>query len=345
MTDHNDNLLDGCLQEFLSGTGPPDLTARILKAYDSSRDILDAPLEEILGGITPPKISERVVRASAAVVSGETRQPVEPFVGAVPRPASKAKPRRHSYRAWASVALALAAVVCGAVIGWDAWQKAISGDALPEIAQEDDIFGPPPSPSDPSPSDFAVVPIEEPQTTPPLSVESVPIPESVIQHRLQLRNPQRLASQSIEPVEDTSRDVSEPRDRQPLSPQPKSQIVQTVNASIQRSWESAGISPAASLADRPWCNRVYEKLLGRPAEHYELATFVGDKSPDKRARLVDRLLRDEWYTEDFAGHWGNVWSDVLLATATKNTNRDGLAQFLRRSFADGDSFDRVSTLR
>jgi hypothetical protein len=343
MTEHNDTILDGCLEEFLGGTKPPNLTARILKAYDASQDILDGPLEEVLGGVTPPDVAERVMQASSSVVA-ETRDPIcRPLVHAR-QPTMATSPRR-SYAAWTSIALALAVVACGIVVGWDAWKGAVSSDAASEVAHEEEVFGPRLSPSQPPPGDFVAVPIEQPQPTPPLPIETVPIPEPVIKHPLQLRNPQRFARASPDPIEGAvgARDLEYLQDRLPSSPQSSSKIVQTINVSIRRGWKAANASPADAIDDRQWCKRVYEKLIGRPAEHYEVATFVGDKSPDKRAKLVDRLLRDEWYTEDFAKHWANVWSDILLATATKSTNRDGLSQFLRRSFADGDSFDRVTT--
>ncbi|MBP90339.1 MAG: hypothetical protein CMJ64_27145 [Planctomycetaceae bacterium] len=340
MTDHDDTILDGCLEEVLGGTTSPDLSARILKTYDASQNILNAPLEEVLGDATPPDVAERVMQACSQAVPTEMRDATVRSGRDIRRPSSGAGRGKRRYVAWASIALSLVVVVCGGVIGWEAWKDATSAHHSAEIAQENEASGPPPSPSEPPPSDFVAIPIEEPQPTPPLHVDPDPIPAPVIKHPLQLKHPLRFANRSAEATQQpTEVAITE----QPLSLQPTSRIVETINTAIRRRWEETQATPAVSLDDKEWCNRVYEKIIGREAEHYELTTFVGDDSPDKRSKLVNRLLRDDWYTEDFAAHWANAWSDILLATAARPANRDGLKQFLGRSFADGNSLGEIAT--
>lgn len=330
MTDPND-ILNGCLEECLTGAQPPDLTVRILTAYEASHDILDAPLEEVLAGVTPPNVVAQVMQGSPRSISAGTQPSSGAPLAIVRQPAATARFKRRNYVAWASLALTLAAVVCGLVIGWDAWKDSPAGNPS-EIAQEKDSIAPPPSPSEPAPHDFAVQPIEEPQPTPPLPVELIPIPEPAIKHPLQLRNP-LLAANSVEAPPSNDELTSHPRD----------EIVRTINTSIEKRWQAENATPADSLSERQWCNRVYERIIGREAAHYELAAFVADRSPDKRAKLVNRLLRDDWYIEDFSAHWADVWSDILLATADRPTNRERLDQFLRRAFAEGRPWDQLAT--
>ena len=39
--------------------------------------------------------------------------------------------------------------------------------------------------------------------------------------------------------------------------------------------------------------------------------FLADKSPDKRAKLIDRLLE----REEFVDYWAYKWSDLLLVSS------------------------------
>src|SRR5262245_19228395 len=49
--DHDDSVLDACLDEVLGGHTPPDLTARILRAWDSRGEATAAEPPPILTGV------------------------------------------------------------------------------------------------------------------------------------------------------------------------------------------------------------------------------------------------------------------------------------------------------
>jgi hypothetical protein len=83
-------------------------------------------------------------------------------------------------------------------------------------------------------------------------------------------------------------------------------------------------------------------LIGREPSESELAAFVASRSEVKREELVDLLLQGDTYIEEFASHWSERWSDILLASGDKRTDREGLAQFLRRSFGQGQPFDKTA---
>ena len=44
----------------------------------------------------------------------------------------------------------------------------------------------------------------------------------------------------------------------------------------------------------------------------ELNAFTQDKSPDKKAKLVGKLLHDEDYIEEYARNWTTLWTNVLI---------------------------------
>ena len=60
--------------------------------------------------------------------------------------------------------------------------------------------------------------------------------------------------------------------------------------------------------DRTFARRVWLDLVGLLPPVDELKKFVRDQAPDKRAKLVDRLLADN---RTYADHWMSFWNDHL----------------------------------
>src|SRR5690606_7418113 len=73
------------------------------------------------------------------------------------------------------------------------------------------------------------------------------------------------------------------------------------------------ILPSDLCTDEEFLRRVYLDTLGRLPEIDETLVYLNDTSPDKRNRLVDRLLE----SDDYAAFWTLKWSDVLRANSKK----------------------------
>ena len=69
-----------------------------------------------------------------------------------------------------------------------------------------------------------------------------------------------------------------------------------------------GLRPPGSVDDRLYMRRVYLDTVGLLPPVSELKSFVQDDGPDKRERLVSRLLGR---SDDYASHWMTFWSDHL----------------------------------
>ncbi|MBI2927834.1 MAG: DUF1553 domain-containing protein [Verrucomicrobia bacterium] len=75
--------------------------------------------------------------------------------------------------------------------------------------------------------------------------------------------------------------------------------------------EKLGLQPAALCSDALFVRRAYLDVIGTLPTGFEAQQFILDKSPNKRAALIDRLLaRDE-----FADYWAMKWSDLLRVKA------------------------------
>ena len=97
------------------------------------------------------------------------------------------------------------------------------------------------------------------------------------------------------------------------------------------------------IDDAPFVRRAYLDIVGVVPTEEEVRTFLTDESPDKRVKLIDRLLQDvRW-----ADHWMGYWQDLLAENPTllnASLNSTGpFRWFLYDSFRDNKPLDRFVT--
>jgi len=80
-----------------------------------------------------------------------------------------------------------------------------------------------------------------------------------------------------------------------------------VDRAVWRQLQRLGITPSDAAAEHTVLRRLYLDLIGRGPTAEEARQYLDDTNPDKRARLIDRLLDDPEYAE----HWANKWTDLL----------------------------------
>jgi len=105
-----------------------------------------------------------------------------------------------------------------------------------------------------------------------------------------------------------------------------------VDAHILAKLKTLRINPSALCSDAVFLRRAALDLLGMAPTAEQARAFVAEKAPDKRARLVDKLL----VRPEFADFWALRWADVLKVegrtldetgmSAFHNWIRDAIAQ-------------------
>ncbi len=119
-----------------------------------------------------------------------------------------------------------------------------------------------------------------------------------------------------------------------------------INELMEQSWSDQEVDPSSPAEDGEWCRRLFLDVLGRIPTVDELVDFTGDKSPNKHEALVDRLLYDDRYTEQFARNWTTIWTNLLIGRTGGNDqnsmiSRPGMQKFLRDSFARNKPYDKM----
>ena len=91
------------------------------------------------------------------------------------------------------------------------------------------------------------------------------------------------------------------------SPLPETPVDKPV---VQR-WRQLGITPAGTCSDAVFIRRVYLDAIGTLPSALEAREFILDRSPDKRRRLINRVLD----RAEFADFWAMKWGDLLRVKA------------------------------
>jgi WD40 repeat protein len=102
--------------------------------------------------------------------------------------------------------------------------------------------------------------------------------------------------------------------------------------------KSLGLAPSDGCTDAEFFRRASLDAVGALPTADEARAFLADPDPQKRDKLIDRLLADPRY----ADHWANKWADLLRP----NPYRAGvksvyvLDQWLRGSFRRNKPYDQ-----
>ena len=123
---------------------------------------------------------------------------------------------------------------------------------------------------------------------------------------------------------------------------PVKQIAERVDQAIAEEVfdESTVVAPRSD--DETFLRRAYLDLVGDIPTPEAATAFLLDPSADKRARLVQRLLDDPHYGQN----WARYWRDVVFYRAQEDRARVGanaMVVDLARQLNENESWDRIAS--
>jgi hypothetical protein len=132
-----------------------------------------------------------------------------------------------------------------------------------------------------------------------------------------------------------------PEEYYPEPPPAVAEVVRTINEQLRAGWARHNLTPARYVDDYEFIRRASLDIIGRIARPEEIARFVNDPSDDRRASLIDRLLA----SEEYAGHWAELWSGWLLARAGplgRGVYREQMTDWLEGRFRQNTPYHELA---
>lgn len=114
-------------------------------------------------------------------------------------------------------------------------------------------------------------------------------------------------------------------------------VSQQIDELVEQGYVAAGLESTGSCTDREFLRRVWLDLAGRTPP---LAEVKASQAGIDRSKLVQRLLK----SEDFARHWGRLWTEYLTDRRPFETEGyDGrrLLQFLTDFFRENRPYSEL----
>ena len=111
---------------------------------------------------------------------------------------------------------------------------------------------------------------------------------------------------AAEPPESKSSKVREPH-----------VVAAEVDRLIQAELDKTGTKPAPLTGDEDFLRRVSFDLAGTLPSPADVTMFGLDPDPNKRAKLIDRLLE----SDDYSQNWSRYWAEVIYSRATDQRAR------------------------
>ncbi len=118
-------------------------------------------------------------------------------------------------------------------------------------------------------------------------------------------------------------------------------LAEKIDQHIAKRWTELNVEPAARADDAEFLRRVYLDLAGRIPSVEEARTFLADKRPDKRARLVEQLLAGSRYVT----HFTNFYRALLIPEAGNNfqvrLQQSSFEAWLKQQVAKNATYDQM----
>jgi len=121
----------------------------------------------------------------------------------------------------------------------------------------------------------------------------------------------------------------------------------SIDAYIWADFQKNGITPAPATTDWEFIRRVTLDLTGRIPTPDRVLTFVADSTPNKRAALIDELLRSPQWVDKWTMYFGDLYQNTVTKSSTSLNRfaqgRNAFYQWIHDSLANGTPYNQMAT--
>ncbi|QDT64016.1 DUF1549 and DUF1553 domain-containing protein [Calycomorphotria hydatis] len=230
---------------------------------------------------------------------------------------------------WGALAIAAAILL---LVGGSFWFKA-DGEQIVDVEQ--------PQPGNPEIVDISPDAIESPSVKDEMVATSDGT-SSPAENLVTQSNGDELTNKSVSPVVPSPTSVNNttavanslPPAEAPLP------LIAAIDRQLTSSWQLAEVEPSPRASDGEWLRRVHLDVIGRTPTVDVVNTFLSDRSPTKRADMVDQLVE----SQEFQRHFAEVWTNLLVGLRRKHANdRRALNDYLQECLVADQGWDEIVT--
>lgn len=117
----------------------------------------------------------------------------------------------------------------------------------------------------------------------------------------------------------------------------------TIDPFITARLAKEGISAAPLCDDYAFVRRIYLDCLGQPPSAEQVSEFLKDARTDKRSRLIDKLLADRGWADNWVGYWQDVLAENPNIVNPTLNNTGPFRWWIYESLLDNKPLDRFAT--
>jgi hypothetical protein len=134
--------------------------------------------------------------------------------------------------------------------------------------------------------------------------------------------------------------ADEPTSAAPSASKPTTaELAAWIDGRVASHIEQISANPPELVNDATFLRRVYLDLLGMIPTVAEVRDFLDDDSPDKRPRLVDKLLTNERAALQLARTWRRIW---LADNGRSMPTAANFETWLREQFANNVAYNQLA---
>jgi hypothetical protein len=126
-------------------------------------------------------------------------------------------------------------------------------------------------------------------------------------------------------------------------PDEVAQLATAIDEHIEAAWQNEGIQPTPLTDDCEFLRRIFLDLSGRIPSVGEVRIFLADTAPDKRRRIVDRLLESPAYFTNSTVKWRNVLIPPVNADFQTRFRLPQFDAWLRQKLVLRTAHDKLAT--